>query len=137
MLKKTITYTDYNGIQRSEDYYFHLTRSEIVELEMSKRYGLSDAIERATRKAEGKDVVDAIKMIILQSVGEKTSDGRRFIKNAQIREEFEQSPAYDQLFMEMVTDAAATADFIRSVYPHVNDVEEVKAELVTQKMEDA
>lgn len=117
MLKKTITYTDLNGEERSEDFFFQLRKSEMMELEASKRYGLSAAIEKAAKKAEGKDVVEAAKKIILTAYGEPSPDGKRFIKNDELRTEFYQSPAYDELFVELVTNAEALAEFIREVFP--------------------
>lgn len=117
MLKKSITYTDLLGNKTTEVFYFQLRESDVVELEMSERYGLTSTIEAASKKSSGKEVVDAVKNIILTAYGEPSPDGKRFIKTPEAREEFYQSPAYDVLFMELVRDANVLAEFIRSVFP--------------------
>lgn len=117
MLKKTITYTDFNNEEVSEDFFFHLSKAELVELELSHDGGLSTALERIVASEDGKAIIAEFKNIILGAYGVKSLDGRRFVKNAQIREEFESSPAYSALFMELVTNAGAAADFVNGLIP--------------------
>jgi hypothetical protein len=117
VLKKTITYTDFNGEEVSEDFFFHLSKAELVELELSHQGGLSAALEKIVASEDGKSIIAEFKNIILGAYGQKSLDGRRFVKNATIREEFESSEAYSTLFMELVTDAGAASEFINGIIP--------------------
>lgn len=117
MLKKTITYTDFNGDEVSEDFFFHLSKAELVELELSHEGGLSSALERIVAAEDGKSIIAEFKNIVLGAYGKRSEDGRRFIKNQDIRDEFESTEAYSVLFMELVTDAAAAAEFINGIIP--------------------
>lgn len=117
MLKKTITYEDFNGETTSEDLFFHLSKAELVELEMSHEGGLSVALQKIVESQDGKAIVAEFKNIILNSYGKKSEDGRRFIKNQALRDEFESSEAYSTLFMELVTDTDAAIEFINGVIP--------------------
>jgi hypothetical protein len=117
VLKKTITYTDFNDEEVSEDFFFHLSKAELVELELSHQGGLSAAMERIVAAEDGKAIIAEFKNIILSSYGQKSLDGKRFVKNAQLREEFESSEAYSALFMELVMDADAAADFVNGIIP--------------------
>ena len=103
MLKKTITYQDFNGDEVSEDFFFHLSKAELVEMELSHEDGLSEALQRIIAAQDGKGIITEFKNIILGAYGKRSSDGKRFVKNATIREEFESSEAYSTLFMELVT----------------------------------
>lgn len=117
MLKKTITYTDFNDEEVSEDFFFHLSKAELIELEMSREGGLSESLQRIVDAEDGKAIVAEFKNIILSSYGQKSVDGKRFIKNSTLREEFESSEAYSVLFMELVMDADAATDFVNGVIP--------------------
>lgn len=117
MLKKTITYTDFNDEEVSEDFFFHLSKAELVELEMSHKGGLEAAIKRIAEAEDGKAIVAEFKNIILSSYGQRSEDGRRFVKNQALRDEFESTEAYSTLFMELVTDADKAAEFVRGVIP--------------------
>jgi hypothetical protein len=117
LLKKTITYEDFNGETTSEDLFFHLSKAELVELEMSHEGGLSVALQKIVESQDGKAIVAEFKNIILNSYGKKSEDGRRFIKNQALRDEFESSEAYSTLFMELVTDTDAAIEFINGVIP--------------------
>lgn len=117
MLKKTITYEDFNGETVSEDFFFHLSKAELVELEMSHDGGMAEAMQRIVNAEDGKAIVAEFKNIILGSYGKKSPDGRRFVKNQQIREEFESSEAYSTLFMELVTNAETASEFMNGIIP--------------------
>lgn len=117
MLKKTITYEDFNGETVSEDFFFHLSQAELVELELSHKDGLSASLQRIVDAEDGKGIVTEFKKIILGAYGKKSSDGKRFVKNAQVREEFESSEAYSTLFMELVTNTDAAIEFINGIIP--------------------
>ena len=117
MLKKHVVYTDYNGNERKEDFYFNLTKAEIMEMEMSTSGGLTEMIQQVVASQDAPTIVKIFKDLVLRSYGQKSLDGKRFIKNAQIREEFEQTEAYSQIFMELATDADAAAKFVNGVMP--------------------
>jgi hypothetical protein len=117
VLKKTITYEDFNGDEVSEDFFFHLSKAELVELELSHEGGLSASLQRIVDAEDGKAIIAEFKNIILGSYGKRSIDGKRFIKNQQFREEFESSEAYSTLFMELVTDTDAAIEFINGVIP--------------------
>lgn len=117
MLTKSITYTDYNGNVRTEDFLFNLSKAEIIELESSQSGGLSKMLEDVVKSNDNRKIVDVFKSIILKAYGKKSDDGRRFIKSAEIREEFEQTEAYSELFMELATDSEAAAAFVNGIIP--------------------
>lgn len=117
MLKKTITYEDFNGDTVSEDFFFHLSKAELVELELSHRGGLSEAMKRIVAAEDGKQIIAEFKNIIRRSYGKRSDDGRRFIKSEEISDEFESSEAYSVLFMEILTDTGAAVEFINGVIP--------------------
>lgn len=115
MLKKIINYTDYDGNEREESFYFNLTESEIIEMEFSTTGGLTQMIEKIVETRDSTRIMSIFKEIILKSYGEKSADGRRFIKSKEISEEFSQTPAYNKLFMELVTDAQKASDFVNGL----------------------
>lgn len=117
MLKKTITYTDYDGNTRTEDHYFNLTKAECMELEMGVSGGLTKTIEEIVKAQDMPRVIELFKKIILKAYGIKSPDGRRFIKSEEIANEFTQTEAYSELFMELATVEGAAAKFVNSVIP--------------------
>jgi hypothetical protein len=117
MLKKTITYTDYNGNKLTEDFYFNLSRAEIAEMELSVNGGLSSMIQKVVSAKDTPSLVKVFKDLILRSYGVKSDDGKRFIKSDELRTAFEQTEAYSNLFMELATDDKAASDFINSIVP--------------------
>ena len=117
MLKKTITYEDFNGNEVSEDFFFHMSKAELVELELSHKGGLSDALQRIISEEDGKAIIDEFKNIILSSYGKRSPDGKRFVKTQELRDEFASTEAYSTLFMELVMDTDAAIDFINGVIP--------------------
>lgn len=126
MLKKTVTYTDFDGNERTEELYFNLTKAELMELQMSEIGGLEKRLKGIIMAQNGVEIMKFFKDIFLNSYGVKSPDGRRFIKNDEVRTDFEQTEAYSQLFMELVTDADKMADFIKGVIPSdlANQVDE-------------
>lgn len=131
MLKKTITYTDYNGVERKEDFYFNLTKAEITEMELSTTGGLSTVLQRIVSEQDQPQLIRMFKDLIIRSYGKKSDDGKRFIKNEQLSEEFTQTEAYNILFMELATDADKAAKFVNGIIPKdLNVSEEAKAELL-------
>ena len=121
MLTKTITYTDFDGNSRSETFFFNLTKAEVTEFNFTFKGGLEAYIKQITNpetKDEGA-VVQLLKEIIARSYGVKSDDGKRFIKNKELTEEFLQSEAYSELFMEIASDEKAAQNFIKHVLPPV------------------
>lgn len=117
MLKKTITYTDYNGVERTEDHYFNLTEAEILEMEMGTTGGLAERIKKIVDAKDAPSIIRVFKDLILKAYGEKSDDGRRFIKSPEISEAFAQTEAYSQLFMELATNAEEGAKFVNGIVP--------------------
>lgn len=117
MLKKTITYTDYNGTERTEDFYFNLTKAEIMEMELSTSGGLAESIQRIIDAKDAPAIIAIFKDLVLKAYGEKSPDGKRFIKSDEIATAFSQTEAYSNLFMELATDADAAAKFVNGVVP--------------------
>lgn len=119
MLKKTISYIDYDGNERAEDFYFNFTKAEIAEMELSHSGGFVKAIEKIIAAQDGKQLIEIFKGIVLDSYGEKSPDGKRFIKSKELRDSFSQTEAYSDLFMELATDATAAAAFVNGIAPTI------------------
>ncbi len=117
MLKKSITFETFDDETVTEDHYFHLSKADLVELEVSHQGGLGGWIERIVESQDGKALIEEFKKLILWSYGKKSDDGRRFIKNEELREEFLSSPAYESLFIELVTDSDKAAEFVNGIVP--------------------
>ena len=117
MVKKTIKYSDYNGKEREEDFYFNLSKVELLEMEMSTEGGLENKIKKIVESNNKYDIIKYFKDIIRQSYGKKSEDGKRFIKDPKDFEEFAQTEAYVNLFMELATNSDAAANFINGIIP--------------------
>lgn len=117
MIKKTITYVDYNGANRTEDFYFNLSKAEVMEMEMSTTGGLAETIQRIVAAQDTPAIIKIFKELVLKAYGEKSPDGKRFIKSDEISTAFSQTEAYSQLFMELATDADAAAKFVNGIVP--------------------
>lgn len=117
MLKKTIKYVDFNGVEREEDFFFNLTKAEVAEMEMSVTGGLAEMIEKIVKEGDQAKIIPYFKEMILASYGEKSPDGKRFIKRPEIREAFSQTQAYSELFMELATNAESAAAFVNGIVP--------------------
>lgn len=117
MLKKTISYVDYNGVTREEDFYFNLTKAEVMEMEMSTTGGLAETIQKIVAAKDAPAIIKIFKDLVLKAYGEKSPDGKRFIKSEEISTAFSQTEAYSQLFMELATNADEAAKFINGIVP--------------------
>lgn len=117
MIKETIKYTDYNGNELVEDFYFNLSRSEIAEMELSYPNGLANHITKLTQSNNGAEIIKLFKNLILSSYGRKSDDGKRFIKNVEESNAFSQTEAYSELFMKLATNADAAAEFVNGIIP--------------------
>jgi len=120
MLVKKVTYTDYKGVERTEELYFNLTKAEVAEMELSHTGGLSEHIKKIISAQDGGQIISLFKELILKSYGVVSDDGKRFIKNEQLREEFSQTEAYSDLFMELASDADAASAFVNGIIPKVD-----------------
>lgn len=135
MLKKTITYTDFDGNKRTEDFYFNLTQQEIVELQFSQAGGFEATIQRIIMEQDYMKIMSMFKEMVLAAYGVRSTDGKgRFIKNDTIREEFMSTQAYSDIYMELASDDRKAAEFIRGIMP-----EELKKDMpsVDVMMKDA
>lgn len=117
MLKRTQTYTDYNGNERTEDFWFNLTDAELAKLMFSKNGGLDEYVKRIVAAQDLPTIINMFEQIVLLAYGQKSIDGKRFIKNDQLREEFAQTEAYSQIFMELAFDDKKAAEFVAGIVP--------------------
>lgn len=125
MLKKTIKFNDYNGIEREETYYFNLSKAEIMEMEMSTTGGFTEMLEKIIEAQDVPSIIKIFKNIILKAYGEKSPDGKRFIKSEELSTAFSQTEAYSVLFMELATNADEAAKFVNGIVPSdINDVKQ-------------
>lgn len=116
MLKKTFTYTDYNGIEKKTDEYFNLTQAEILKMQMGVKGGLIEMLKQALKSEDAAVIIDVFEKLIDMSYGIKTADGK-FKKSPEALEEFKSTPAYSDLFMSLITDPKAADEFTRGVIP--------------------
>lgn len=117
MLKKTVTYTDYNGVERTEDFYFNLSKAEVAEMELSVDGGLSQMLENIVKSKDNKQIISMFKDIVLKSYGEKSMDGKRFVKSDELREAFSQTEAYSEIFIELALNEQTAAEFVNGILP--------------------
>ena len=117
MLKITETYTDFNDVERTEDFYFNLTEADLMEMELSTSGGMAETIQRIVAAQDGPAIVKIFKELVLKAYGVKSPDGRLHIKNDKVREEFAQTVAYSNIFMRLATDADEAAKFVNGIMP--------------------
>lgn len=127
MLKKTIKYTDFNGNSREEDFYFNLTKAEVVEMQLEKNGGLDAYVRRIINSQDSASIIKEFKELILKAYGEKSDDGKRFMKTKEITEGFSHTEAYSELFMELSTNADAASAFVNGIVPN-QVLEEIRKE---------
>lgn len=127
MLKKTFTYIDYNGVERTEDHYFNLSKAELMEMELSTTGGLAEMINKIVAAQDAPQIVKLFKDLVLKAYGQKSADGRRFIKSKELADEFSQTEAYSQLFMELATDADAASKFVNGIVPAMDEKPSIPA----------
>lgn len=117
MLKKTITYTDLNGISRTEDFYFNLSKPEVIKMQTSVKGGYDVQLKSIAANLNGGQIMEFFEELITKAYGEKSEDGRRFMKSEEISKSFVETPAYEVLFEELVTNDKAAADFVNGIMP--------------------
>lgn len=138
MLKKSIKYTDFNGEEQTDECYFNLSKNELTEMEMSEKGGFQNYISKIVEEKDNKKIYALFKEIVLSSYGEKSADGRSFIKKRivdgetiRLRDEFEQTAAFDELMMELIgSDEQTIADFISKIVPQELANEMAKTQIV-------
>lgn len=138
MLKKTIKYTDYNGVEREEHFWFHLSKAELMEMEMGTKGGLTQMIQQIMDTEDTPSIIKIFKDIILKAYGEKSVDGKRFVKvndaGVPLSIGFSQTEAYSQLFMELATDADAASKFIIGITPSDVEISEEKMKEIQENL---
>ena len=121
MIKKTITYTDYNGVERTENFYFNLNKAEVLEMEMGTEGGMAETIQKIVDAKDAPAIIRVFKDLVLKAYGVKSDDGRRFMKTkpdgTRYADDFKETEAYSQIFMELATDADAAAKFVNGIIP--------------------
>lgn len=117
MKKETIVYTDYNGVERKEDFFFNFTKAELLEMELGTTGGLSEMIQKIIDTHDTPAIIKIFKEIVLKAYGQKSPDGKRFIKTPELTTEFMQTEAYSTLFMDLATNTDKAADFINKIVP--------------------
>lgn len=131
MIKKTVTYKDLNGKERTETFYFHYFESEIMDMEMSEEGGLAERIQRIIDAKDQASLLKVIKKFVIDAYGIKSDDGRRFIKNKDVKDAFVECPAYSKIYMELLTNDELAAEFVNKVVPE--DMGAQLAEIVAKK----
>ena len=127
MLKKPITYTDYNRVERTEDFYFNLSKAELMEMELGVTGGMTEMLNKIIAAKDAPSLMKTFKEMIMKSYGIKSDDGKRLIKSEELSIAFTQTEAYSVLFMELITDDKAAADFVNGIIPN-----EIQAEVAAQ-----
>ena len=120
MLKKTLTYTDFDGNERTEDFYFNLTEAEITNMQLTTEGGMQAYLKKIIESKDQKKLIETFEEIVRKAYGEKSPDGRRFNKSPEITEAFTQTQAYSDIYMELVMDDIAAAEFVNGVLPDVD-----------------
>lgn len=117
MIKKTVTYEDYNGEMRTETFYFHFTEAEILDMEMSTEGGFAERIQKIVDAKDQSALMKLIKKFVIDAYGVKSDDGKRFNKSDEVKAAFLECPAYSDIFMDMVTNDELAAEFVNGVIP--------------------
>jgi hypothetical protein len=112
-----MTYVDYDGNNRTEDFYFNLSKAEVMEMELGTTGGMQRMLEKIVAEKDSKRIIEIFKDIILRAYGEKSPDGKRFVKHPDLTAAFSQTEAYSDLFMELATNADAASKFINGIVP--------------------
>lgn len=116
MYRKKVTYTDFNGQEVTDTLYFNLTEVELMEMQL-RNGDMEEMLERISKSKDLYQIVSTIKDIICSSYGEKSLDGKRFVKSKELTDAFKASEAYSVLFTELMQDENAAAEFINGIMP--------------------
>lgn len=139
MYKKTITYTDYNDVEQTEDFYFNLSKAELMKIQIQNNGTLQAKLERLMNTRETSEIAQIFQDIIDMSYGIKSDDGKRFIKNQEVLDAFKQSEAYSELYVELTTNTDAAVEFITGIIPakiaeqlDKDEIEKIKSQVVAK-----
>ena len=136
MITKTIKYTDYNGVEREEKFLFHLTKAELMEMEMGTTGGLAEMIQKIIEAQDVPAIIKIFKDLVLKAYGEKSADGKRFVKindaGVPLSIGFSHTEAYSQFFMELAMDADKAAEFVKGIIPGDIDLSKADIKQLTQ-----
>ena len=132
MLKKIITYIDYNNVERTEPFYFNLSKAELMEMELGVTGGMTEMLDKIIAAKDAPSLMKTFKEMIMKAYGVKSDDGKRLIKSEELSIAFTQTEAYTVLFMELITDDKAAADFVNGIIPN-----EIQAEVAAQAANNA
>lgn len=130
MLKKTITYNDLDNNEVTEDFYFNLTMAELTKMQLTAEGGMEAYLTKVIQSNSGADIIKAFDEILGMAYGRRSEDGKTFVKKPEYYEQFKGTEAYSQLFMELVTDADASARFMGGLVP-ANLAAQVRASIKT------
>lgn len=119
MIKWPITYTDYNGDTHTEEFYFNLNKAEVMEMNLNANGAYAEYLKRIIEQRDGKQIASTFKNLILNSYGEKSADGRRFVKSEEMSREFEQTEAFSELYMQLASDPDVAAKFMEGILPKI------------------
>lgn len=117
MYKETITYTDFGGVERTEDYRFHLSKAELVKMELMTKGTFTDMLQRIINAKDTPDIIRELHELLVSSYGIQSEDGRFFRKSPEIRADFENSEPYSIMFMKLISDDETAARFIQGIMP--------------------
>lgn len=132
MFSREFEYTGYDGQPKKDTYWFNLTEAELYEIDLSSIRGFTGEMTKLLKEERTKEIVDSFKGIILGAVGSVSADGRKFIKNEEIKEDFYRSKAYSQLFVELVSSGEKLAEFLRAAIP-----DEIRQKMEEKEKENA
>ena len=121
MLAKQIKYTDYNGVERNETFYFNLSKAELLQMQFGTVGGMDEYLKKIIETQDTVKIMKEFTDLILKSYGVKSDDGKRFIKSEELSTEFSQTEAFTELLMDMVGTEGFAADFVSKVMPAVPD----------------
>jgi hypothetical protein len=132
MLSKKIKYLDFNGNEREEEFLFNLTKAEVMEMELSEAGGLAESIQKVIAAQDAPKIIKIFKELILKAYGEKSADGKMFVKSDELSRNFSYTNAYSKLFMELATNDEAAAAFVNGIVPNDTDnVEDANQKALT------
>ena len=135
MIKKTVTCKDFNGVERTNDYFFHLSEAELMEMEMSTEGGYAEMLERISKSQDSAELIKAIKGLVIRAYGEKSPDGTYFDKSDEAKKRFEYSPAYSEIFMALATNTEAAIEFAKGIMPESVDTAKADAAIAAKLAE--
>lgn len=124
MIKKRIKYEDFDGVEREEDFYFNLTKTELVKWNYSESGGLEEAVKKIIDTKDAKELLKIYDKIITMSYGVKSPDGKKFVKSEEITNDFKDTNAYDVMFIEYLSHPESFNTFIDGIMP--KDINTVK-----------